>query len=376
MLETTSVVPSYLSHHGLACCRRAHAWFTAFAVARRQRGERPPSWLRNEFEWGPHRWPHYWCQISPGSTQDCGAFASLTRAAFAAYGVDTVAVQLLENFPERTRRDWCATWTRAGIDPAWCAGPSVYHEAVGLIDSGVLRIWDPLECSFRSFENGYGQIVGLRVHAEWPASGVSGNLNWDGVSISIGEWVSLSEPLRSTPREVVRLGPGDPSTRDVARALLEGWDAVAAADPRLRLLHSSDSSTSSVTHLRLFASCASADVKQVEVTLGQLLSQPTVIVLRCSEGGRVIGAAFARSDLSLETRIGSLDMVAVSSEERRSGVGRALVDAAVRELKLAGCEIARGELMARNQAAATFWRTAGWEDLYSVKQLWFGDTDA
>ncbi len=376
MLEAIDFVPSYLSHHGSGCCRRAQAWFTAFAVDRRQRGERPPSWLRNEFKWGPHSWPRYWCQISPGSTQDCGVLAALARAAFAAYGVDSVAVQLLESFPERTRRDWCATWMRAGVDPAWCAGPAVYHEAVGLIDSGVLRIWDPLECAFRSFENGYGQIVGMRVYVGRPVSLMSGALNWDGVSIPTGEWVSLLEPARSTPLEVVRLSPGDLYARDVAKVLLDGWEAVAAADPRLRLLHSACANESPIAHLRLFASFASGEVNQVNATLGQLLADPAVIVLRCTDGGRVIGAAFARSDVSLEAKVGSIDLVAVSNEERRSGIGRALVDAVIWELRAAGCEIAQGELMTRNQAAAPFWRAAGMEDFYTVQQRWIGDEES
>ena len=73
-------------------------------------------------------------------------------------------------------------------------------------------------------------------------------------------------------------------------------------------------------------------------------------------GGRIVGTAMAGYD----GHRGWLYSVGVDPEQRRGGVGRALVAEAERALSALGCPKVNLQVFAENEAAQAFWREVGY----------------
>lgn len=74
-------------------------------------------------------------------------------------------------------------------------------------------------------------------------------------------------------------------------------------------------------------------------------------------GGRVVGTVMAGYD----GHRGWLYSLGVHPDARRAGVGRALLAEAERALAALGCPKVNLQVLAANDAAAAFWRSAGYE---------------
>jgi len=189
--------PSQLADHGCDCCRGARGWFQATARAMACLDSATPRWIRERWQWGPQEWPLWWCQAVERDQIDCGAFAALTREAFAATGQRTVSVQLIERFDARTVDNWMARWS-GEAHTSWLFGKFCYHEAVGLVTvlqinshRQSLRIWDPVDTCWVEHRHvaGYGSVVACRVLPASPACrDEAAEYDWRGHMLQVGCW--------------------------------------------------------------------------------------------------------------------------------------------------------------------------------------------
>ena len=189
-----SHVPSVLWHHGAECCTVAQAWFRAMDRSM-WRGDGAPAWIRARYDWGPTRWPLYWCDAVGAEELDCGAQAALAIEAFRGRGVDAVPVQLVQRYDVHDVPHWHRRWTECGASPGWAAEGLVYHEACAVITDGRARVWNPTATSWASPENvrGYGSIVAVRIGGATPTGRT---LAWGGLELPFGAWAS---PRASAP---------------------------------------------------------------------------------------------------------------------------------------------------------------------------------
>jgi ribosomal protein S18 acetylase RimI-like enzyme len=59
--------------------------------------------------------------------------------------------------------------------------------------------------------------------------------------------------------------------------------------------------------------------------------------------------------------------LAVSNEHRRSGIGRALIESALEQLRIKGIRRCNGFVFENNQDALEFWRRVGWTQRNDLK---------
>ena len=88
------------------------------------------------------------------------------------------------------------------------------------------------------------------------------------------------------------------------------------------------------------------------------LACPTSTVLAARDGARIVGTVMAGYD----GHRGWLYYVAVAADQRGTGLGRALVEAAERWLAAQGARVIRLMVRAENDAVTGFYEALGYED--------------
>ncbi len=163
--------PSELAHHGSKCCEAAKSWFLAqdllMDVVQPEQGKwAGPTWIKDQFEWGPNLWPLHWCEAVRSKTLDCGALSCLSRAIYSERGLQTASVQLIQLFCQNYTEHWRIGWKSGAGFFDWLDRERVYHEVVGLItDDHQLKLWDPSYGFWLSDKQaqGQGSITHIRV---------------------------------------------------------------------------------------------------------------------------------------------------------------------------------------------------------------------
>jgi ribosomal protein S18 acetylase RimI-like enzyme len=97
--------------------------------------------------------------------------------------------------------------------------------------------------------------------------------------------------------------------------------------------------------------------------LGSQLSKPDIVVLVAEENGEVLGYTYAGIEgtdyMALRGPAGALYDIVVDPEQRGRGVGRALLDATLDELKARGAPRVVLETAERNEPAQRLFERAG-----------------
>lgn len=226
--EWNEVPASTIAHHGQECCDRAHAWFESMDASScgTAGGSAPPSWLGQWYAWGPHAWPIHWCEAAATDHLDCGALAAIAAHLMQQRGCAVVRVQLVEKFNSQNVDCWSALWQRADLPCEWAANDIVYHEAVGLLDSETLRIWDPTDARWLDPDEPhvYGSAHAIRITSEGDMPDV---VQWGVRAVSTGAWFVLHPNAPD--------GATAAATRRVARIMREiraqhPWDAARDSD--------------------------------------------------------------------------------------------------------------------------------------------------
>lgn len=113
-------------------------------------GLNSPSWIKENFKWGPHPWPISMTQILESRVADCGAFQDLATRVMKLRGVEAYAVQVFLQFQEYNTRGWKGLWESNGLDFHWGNTQKniVYHELTGFIHphkEKPISLYDPAE---------------------------------------------------------------------------------------------------------------------------------------------------------------------------------------------------------------------------------------
>jgi hypothetical protein len=192
----SSSTPSSFSDHEADCCRRAKAWFGAMDISRRpaDRPFAPPQWLRERYEWGPIRWPLYWCNAAISDQLDCGALAFLAKELLSMRGIPALAVQLIQQFSQDAVRHWESTWNSKGISAYWVAEDLVYHEACAVLrHDETIAIWDPTDNCWISPNglSGYASTIAIRIFDFSDYADPSKMLRWGIHRVKVNAWTEL-----------------------------------------------------------------------------------------------------------------------------------------------------------------------------------------
>ena len=183
--------PSHIGHHGRICCEIAREWIVATDFSSLNGGGvlGGPRWLRHRFEWGPSRYPIYWCELPKKSKVDCGVLAALAHEVFTARGVRSFRAQLVQEFTSDTAAQWRRGWEGENAITEWIRDSLIYHEGVAVVlRENAVKLWDSSAGWWvepRS-TRGYGSIRALRVSA-----GFDAELKWGEHAIPAGVWKSL-----------------------------------------------------------------------------------------------------------------------------------------------------------------------------------------
>ncbi|HEX2091317.1 MAG TPA: hypothetical protein VHG28_02900 [Longimicrobiaceae bacterium] len=180
-------LPSSLAHHGTECCTVARAWFLAMDRTL-WKGHGAPAWIRRRWEWGPTRWPLYWCEAVEAKELDCGAQAALTVEAFAARGVLALPAQLVQQYDVHSTPHWHSRWTACGASPTWTQDGLVYHEVCAVVRDGRAEIWNPTVTSWVSPDDlqGYASVAAVRIDR---GSSAQSEVTWGSLRIPLDRWV-------------------------------------------------------------------------------------------------------------------------------------------------------------------------------------------
>jgi hypothetical protein len=187
--------PSFIVHHGQACCRIAREWIFSTDYAQLN-GEHPltgPRWLRQKFAWGPSSWPLSWCAAVECKTLDCGALAAITREIYTTRGVTSYAAQLVQRYSETSSRHWQKNWDGKEIDAHWINGEVIYHEGCAVVTGdNDIRIWDSTASWWVNPKQqaGYGGLLFVRIIA--PGADVSNNFHWGPHRIKPDRWQKIA----------------------------------------------------------------------------------------------------------------------------------------------------------------------------------------
>jgi len=160
--------PSQLLFHSEDCCLIAHKWFVAMDRSFEGDVLGGPYWIRQMWNWGPSKWPLYWCQVEKLDTLDCGILAALAREAFKTRGLTAFPVQLIQRFSLQDVQQWQRKWESDLNPPNWLLDNLAYHEACAVIfRDNHIKIWDPTDSRWISPEaQGYGAAVAISVTVE------------------------------------------------------------------------------------------------------------------------------------------------------------------------------------------------------------------
>jgi hypothetical protein len=188
-----NISPSRLSFHNKDCCLSAYCWFIAMDQSFVVDGNvlRGPTWIRERWNWGPSKWPLYWCQIERLDALDCGALNALAMEAFSRRGLKVFPAQLIQTFPLQNIRHWRKKWETNGQKPMWILDDLVYHEATAvIIKDNMIEIWDPTDnwWILRQPAWGYGATLAIRING---TDYDTNHLKWKNMDIYINKWTIL-----------------------------------------------------------------------------------------------------------------------------------------------------------------------------------------
>lgn len=186
---------SSLTHHGERCCRLAREWILSMDYSQLNGGNllTGPRWLRQKFQWGPSKWPLYWCEAVEMKSLDCGAHAWIAHEVFTARNVRSYPAQFIQQFSEDATRQWCEKWSDDEASTYWIKEDLIYHEgcAVAVRDNEI-KVWDPSAgwwVSPKQF-GGYGGLLALRVFTGY-ASEAPAQLTWGKHRITPNRWQKI-----------------------------------------------------------------------------------------------------------------------------------------------------------------------------------------
>lgn len=197
--------PSAISHHDGSCCRDVLAWLRGIDASNSFRNGRwyPPAWLRKEYDWGPHLWPVYWCNLTTMKKLDCGALAATATQLYRMRGQSVTPVQLALRYPNHVVDQWLQLWEQEGLIASWINREFCYHEACGVLDGNRVFLWDPTDNLWRdpptSRSDGFASVVALKVSEPEPQSHT---VYWNDIPIRCGVWQSFafdSQAARQRP---------------------------------------------------------------------------------------------------------------------------------------------------------------------------------
>ena len=150
-------------------------------------------WVHRHFNWGPHGWPLYWCEMVALSKLDCGALAVISREALRRRGATPLAIQLLQRAPTDSAEHWQVLWNDAGETPDWVFGPLWYHEVVGVEVDSHLAVFDSTEgypILPKNVQDRAG-VLAARVQGSpeggWRSPSV---IEWAGWRLPVGVWAT------------------------------------------------------------------------------------------------------------------------------------------------------------------------------------------
>jgi hypothetical protein len=180
---------SEISHHGKECCATALSWFLAMDRSLRLHPTSMPVWIRERWEWGPSSWPIHWCELGEADKLDCGALAAITRRALLARGVIALPCQSILEYTPDTIAHWREGWRAAHRTPDWTSERHVYHETVGIVEHGKVRIWDPTENAWMPSEGSLSDGRPLRIKVSRDSVGPElSSVLWGKMSLALEEW--------------------------------------------------------------------------------------------------------------------------------------------------------------------------------------------
>jgi len=185
---------SDLSDHGSTCCQTAKAWLVAMdrSLHSGDTVDCPPTWIRVRFQWGPSRWPLFWCEAMRSEELDCGAIAAIARHVFGARRVLAITCQLVRRHSPQHVATWRERWIRAGCSADWASGDLTYHEGCAILTSGQLAIWDPTANAWLDPDarTGDGQLLAFRVGSGGCAAQLHA-AGWGPFHVPLGCWVGI-----------------------------------------------------------------------------------------------------------------------------------------------------------------------------------------
>lgn len=159
-----------------------------------------PRWIRERYKWGPSQHPVYWCDAVQQKELDCGVLAAMAHECFAARGIESYPVQLVQQYSSAATAHWKQQWEVADASTAWIGSEFIYHEAVAVVlpsqgdaETRELKIWDASAACWLNplSTSGYGSVVALRVCGSSAAP-----YQWGSHFISSGEWLELNDARR------------------------------------------------------------------------------------------------------------------------------------------------------------------------------------
>jgi hypothetical protein len=185
--------PSSISHHGGACCEIVREWVgaTDCSLMNGSNCLSGPRWIRQRFEWGPTRYPVYWCSVLKNSVLDCGVHAALAEEVFFQRGVRCFRAQLVQEFSKSAAAQWQLSWKENDAITSWINDHTIYHEGCAVMcGSDSLKIWDSSAGWWLDPKSnqGYGSLLALKLTSNRDV----GELSWGTHSILMNEWQTLS----------------------------------------------------------------------------------------------------------------------------------------------------------------------------------------
>ncbi len=181
---------SELTCHDARCCRRVGAWLRAMARATIVDRGSEPRFLKERWAWGPVSWPLSRCEAITRRSLDCGALAHLAAEAFAAAGRQVIRIQLVEVASRKQSEQWQARWQVVHGHQRWIWEDLVYHEAVAVVESSSLRLWDPTDGGWQVAPPAPASRDILAIRARSRGTGPSvRSLHWGALHVPLDQWM-------------------------------------------------------------------------------------------------------------------------------------------------------------------------------------------
>lgn len=190
--------PSQISHHGQICCKIAREWINATDFSELGGGSlfTGPRWLRQKFNWGASSFPIFWCEAVRKKTLDCGALAALGHEVFAARGIRSFRVQLIQRFSKHSTSQWSSSWREEGdVKLRWINKDLIYHEGCAIeMPGGEIKVWDASAGWWidpkPADSGGYGALLAIRLSAQ--DSYLNTSFNWGNRRILPNQWQKMN----------------------------------------------------------------------------------------------------------------------------------------------------------------------------------------